>query len=146
MATAAGWVIGRFLFPNIAFIVIGIALGVMQWFVLQHRIRAARWWIVATAIGWTLGSMILLVGIRDDMNLISGVIIGITTGTAQWLILRREVYWSVWWIVIGVVAWTTGLALLPGLFLTGVMVGVVTGFALELLLRYPKVANTLEKR
>jgi xanthine/uracil permease len=57
------------------------------------------------------------------------------------VILRREAHWSVWWIVISNVGWTTGMALLPGLILTGVMVGAVTGIALELLLPYPKPAD-----
>jgi hypothetical protein len=30
------------------------------------------------------------------------------------------------------------MALLPGFLLTGAMAGVITGFAIELLLRYPK--------
>ena len=66
------------------------------------------------------------------------MVIGVTTGIGQWLVLRRAVYWSAWWVVINVVGWTTGLTLLPGVILTGVMAGVVSGFALELLLRYPK--------
>ena len=72
------------------------------------------------------------------MEFLAGVLIGMTTGTAQWLILRREVYWAGWWYAISVVGWTTGMARLPGVILTGVMVGVVTGIAVELLLRYPK--------
>jgi hypothetical protein len=36
------------------------------------------------------------------------------------------------------VGWTTGMALLPGLFLTGIEIGVLTGTALILLIRYPK--------
>ena len=74
-----------------------------------------------------------------DMDFLAGMIIGITTGTAQWLVLRNQVYWAGWWILINIVGWTTGMALLPGLMLTGVMAGVVTGFALALLLRYPKL-------
>jgi hypothetical protein len=40
--------------------------------------------------------------------------------------------------VISIVGWTTGMVLLPGLILTGAMVGAVTGFALEVHLWYPK--------
>lgn len=138
MATTVGWLLGRFIFPNLAFFVIGIALGVLQWFVIQHKITNSWRWILATAIGWSLGSVIILFLIPTGMDFLAGVVVGVTTGIAQWLILRREVYWAAWWIMISIVAWTTGMALLPGIMLTGVMAGVITGIALELLLRYPK--------
>jgi hypothetical protein len=138
MATTLGWVLGRFLLPNLAFVTIGIALGILQWLILQRRFRQAWWWIIATTIGWLVGSTIILSLLPDGMDFLAGIIIGITTGMAQWLILRQEVSWSGWWIVINVVAWTTGMALLPGIILTGVMVGVITGFAMELLLRSQK--------
>jgi hypothetical protein len=138
MATSIGWVLGRFLLPNLAFVVIGIALGILQWLILQQRFQNAWWWIVATALGWTLGSVITIVALPAGMDFTAGVILGTTTGAAQWLILRREVHWSGWWIMVNVIAWTTGLAFLPGIFLTGVMAGLITATALVLLLRYPK--------
>lgn len=85
-----------------------------------------------------LGSVVIMLALPEGMDFTAGVILGATTGTAQWLILRREVYWSGWWIVINVVAWTTGFAMLPGVFLTGVVVGLITAITIELLLRYPK--------
>jgi hypothetical protein len=142
MATSLGWVLGRFLLPNLAFVIIGVALGVLQWITLQQRLRHAWRWIVATAVGWSLGSGIILFFMPNVMDFIAGVVIGITTGTAQWLILRREFYWAGWWIVINVVAWTTGLALLPGILLTGVVAGFVTGTAIALLSQNPKPATS----
>ena len=138
MATTLCWVLGRFLLPNLAFVTIGLALGILQWLVLQRRINNAWQWIIATTIGWVLGSTIILSLAPEVMDFLAGVIMGVTTGTAQWLILRREVNWAGWWIVINVVGWTTGMGLLPGVMLTGVMAGVVTGIALMLLLAYPK--------
>ena len=138
MATTLGWVVGRFLLPNLAFVVIGIALGVLQWLILQQRIRESRWWIIATTLGWTFGSVLVLVALPAASDFTAGVVIGAATGFAQWLILREEVHWAGWWIVINIVAWTTGLALLPGVLLTGVMPAVITGIALVLLLRFPK--------
>ncbi len=136
MATATGWVVGRFLLPNLAFVVVGISLGVLQFFVLQHRLRAAWRWIGATALGWALGSLVVMAAIPPGLDFTAGVVIGAATGAAQWLILRREVPWSGWWIVMNVVAWTTGLALLPGIFLTGAMAGLVTATALAVLLAF----------
>jgi hypothetical protein len=126
-------------------VTIGIALGIMQWFILQHRIHKAWWWIIATTAGWLLGSTVIISLVPVGMDFLAGVILGITTGTAQWLVLRREVYWSGWWIMINVVAWTTGMALLPGILLTGVMAGVISGFAMELLLRSPKPVIEIDK-
>ncbi|MBN1146784.1 MAG: hypothetical protein JXA78_05985 [Anaerolineales bacterium] len=138
MATTVGWILGRFVFPNLALVVIGIGIGVLQWFVLQHRIQKAWRWIPATVLGWLVGTAVILFLVQDGMEFFAGVVVGLTTGTAQWFILRREVHWSAWWIAISIVGWTTGMALLPGVILTGVMAGVVTGVALELLMRYPK--------
>jgi hypothetical protein len=138
MANVLGWILGRFLLPNLAIVTIGVALGVLQWLILLHRIRNSQWWILATILGWTSGSLLILVALPQGMELFSGVILGLTTGTAQWLILRREVYWAGWWIVINLIAWTTGMVLLPGLLSTGATAGALSGVALELLLRYPK--------
>lgn len=141
MATTLGWVLGRFLLPNLAFVLIGITLGVLQWFVLQHRIQKAWRWILATVAGWTVGSTLVVFLAADSMEFFAGVILGVTVGTAQWLILRKEFHWHIWWIIINVVAWTTGIALLPGLLSTGAMIGAITGIALGLLLQFPKPAQ-----
>ncbi len=153
MATTLGWILGRFLLPNLAFAVIGIALGIMQWFVLRGHIHKAWRWIIATMVGWTTGSTLILFLAADGTEFFAGVILGITVGVAQWLILRREVQWNGWWIVISVVAWTTGMALLPGLLSTGAMIGAISGIALGLLFQFPKPVpvelierNSKEKR
>jgi hypothetical protein len=144
MATTLGWVLGRFLLPNLPFVTIGMGLGILQWLVLQHRIRNAWRWIIATTLGWLVGSTLILALLPEGWDFLAGVITGITTGTAQWLILRGELYWAGWWIVISVIAWTTGMALLPGIMLTGVMAGAITGIALILLIRFPKPFDKTE--
>jgi len=138
MATAVGWLLGRFLLPNLSFWTIGLAIGILQGIVLQHRIRKSWQWILATAVGWMLGSFIILFVVPQGMDFLAGAVAGLAMGTAQWVILRREIQWSGWWIVMNVVAWTTGMAFLPGILLTGTMVGAITGIALALLLRFPK--------
>jgi hypothetical protein len=138
MATTLGLILGRLLFPNLSIVTIGLALGVLQGFILQHRIRDPWRWILATTLGWAVGAVILLLTLPNGMDFIAGVVMGLTTGTAQWLILRREVNWAGWWIALNIVGWSTGMGLLPGFLLTGVMAGAITGFAIELLLRYPK--------
>jgi len=138
MATTLGWVLGSLLFPGLGPLLAGFAIGVLQWLVLQQRLTRPWTWILATAIGWAAGWAINLFLSPGNLDLIGSMVIGVTTGISQWLVLRHAVHWAAWWVVINVVGWTTGLTLLPGVILTGVMAGVVTGFALELLLRYPK--------
>jgi hypothetical protein len=137
MATTVGWLLGRFLFPNLAFIVLGIAIGVLQGFILQSYLSKFWNWTIATSLGWALGSSVILVGGLSSMDLIAALLVGMTTGTAQWLVLRKELHWSGWWIMISIVAWTSGMVLLPGIILTGVVAGAVTGIALVLLVRFP---------
>lgn len=137
MATTLGWILGRFLLPNLAFATIGIGLGIFQWLILQHRISHAWQWIITTSFGWVIGSSIIMTILPDGMDFLAGLLLGIGVGVVQWLILRREVHWAAWWIVINIVAWTTGMAFFSGILLTGVIVGLITGFALELLLRNP---------
>jgi hypothetical protein len=138
MATSVGWVLGRLLLPNLALVTVGLAIGILQWFVLQRRFKKAWQWILATTAGYTLGSLLSNAAIPQGMDFLAALLIGLTTGLAQWFILKREVQWAGWWIVINIIAWTTGLAFLPGLFSTGAMVGLITATALALLLNVPK--------
>lgn len=143
MATSVGWVLGRLLLPNLALVTVGLAIGILQWFLLQRRFKKAWQWILATTIGWAAAAAINFAAVPDGMDFLAGLLIGVSVGTAQWLILRREVQWAGWWIVINVIAWTTGLAFLPGLISTGALVGLITATALALLLNVPKQATNL---
>jgi len=134
-----GWILGGILVAGIDLLATGIAIGVLQGFVLQHRIAKAWHWMVATAAGWALGSLIIIGFLPAALDFLGGMILGLVCGLAQWFILRKEVHWAGWWIPISIAAWTTGMTLLPGFFLTGMLAGVITGVALELLLRYPKL-------
>lgn len=138
MATTLGWVLSQLLLPAIGPVIAGFAIGVMQWFVLRDRIRNAWRWSLATGVGWGIGVSLVLFAIPDQIRFPYGVIVGATTGIAQWLILRGEVYFSGWWIVISIIGWFTGLSMIPGLLTTGTMAGLLTGIAIELLLRNPK--------
>lgn len=144
IATALGWTLSAFLTPNIGPTIAGFAIGILQWLVLQRRIRDAWRWSLATGIGWVTGLAIVLYAIPPELNVLSGVILGTTLGVAQWFILRQTFYQSGWWIAISLIGWTTGLTLLPGALTTGVTAGALTGVALELLLRNPKAVINME--
>jgi hypothetical protein len=143
MATSVGWVLGRLLLPNLAPVTTGLAIGILQWFILQRRFKQAWKWILATTIGWAAAAAINFAAVPAGMDFLEGLLVGVSVGTAQWLILRREVQWAGWWIVINIIAWTTGLAFLPGLISTGAMVGLITATALALLLNVPKQVTDL---
>lgn len=140
MATTWGWILGGFLVAGIALLITGLAVAILQWLVLKQRIGRSWRWISVTGIGWAAG-WVLVVAALPEFDFMHGLVLGAATGLAQWTVLRREVYWAGWWIVISTIAWTTGLTLLPGALTSGVIPGALTGIALELLLRNPKTTE-----
>ena len=146
MATTSGWLFGWLLLPAIALVTAGIGAGLMQCLVLVRRIPRPWRWILATAIGWLAGLVMVIPLVPAGMGTLSGMVIGTTTGIAQWVLLRREVHWAGWWIAMSAVAWATGLGLapssdsvlLPRIVMSGAMASLMTGVTLALLLQYPK--------
>jgi hypothetical protein len=138
MATTLGWLLGSFLLPGVALVTSGILVSVFQWFVLQGRIARPWRWIIVTSVGWFAGYLIAFLLVPQELNFFEGMIIGLAAGLAQWIVLRREVNWAGWWILFSMIGWTTGITLMPGLLLTGTMAGALTGFFLEILLRFSK--------
>jgi hypothetical protein len=142
--TAVGWTLSALLASNIGPAIAGFVIGILQWLVLQRRIRDVWKWSLATGIGWATGLAIVLYTIPPELSVLSGVILGTSLGVAQWFILRKYLYGTGWWIAISIIGWTTGLTLLPGVLTTGIIAGALTGIALELLLRNPKPATSQE--
>jgi hypothetical protein len=142
MATSLGWLLGSLVFPNLSSVSAGVGVGVLQWPVLYRRFPQAWRWPLVTAIAWIAGYVLIFVAVPDDLHLLfSGLLLGLIVGLGQWLILRREVRWAGWWLVITPIAWITGLTLLPGILATGSMVGAISGIALSLLLHTPHPAS-----
>lgn len=141
MATTVGWLLGRFLLPNLSVVTIGLAIGILQAFVLREEVQQPLRWILATTIGWAVPGLLLLFANPIGTDFLNGLLVGVSMGVAQWLILRQEVRWAGWWIIMNIIAWTTGFALLPGILLTGVMAGLITATALGLLLMNRKPVN-----
>jgi hypothetical protein len=63
-------------------IVLGAAMGILQWLILQRHFYRAGWWIVVSALAWTAG-LSLLTG-----PLLVGAVAGAVTGIALELLLR----------------------------------------------------------
>ena len=137
MATTWGWLLGSFVIAGAAMIVTGLAIAILQWFVLKSRMDRAWRWILATSIAWGIG-FLLFAAIPAALDFVNGFVLGAVTGIGQWLFLRKELQWAGWWIPISALAWSAGLTLMPGILLSGIWPGLITGIALEILLRHPK--------
>jgi hypothetical protein len=92
----------------------GTLAGVFQWFFLRRHISRAGWWVLASAVGWSLcavvweefnrflferfgfvpGGVIGFLQLLNTFGLFSGIIMGAVTGGALvWLL--RQTSWSV---------------------------------------------------
>jgi len=135
IATTSGWLIGSTLFRGIPIVISGVLIAAMQWAVLYKRIDKSWQWFILSSFTWII-SLILLVLFFPGAENLYGPFLGFALGLTQWLILRRELEWTGWWIVISALGWTTGLTLMPGLFTTGALPGALTGLALVIFFRY----------
>jgi hypothetical protein len=144
MVTTLGWVLGGVLLPELALVTAGLVIGVLQWVVLRQRVLQAGWWILASTVGWAGGWAMVFALVPPDLGDLTGVVLGATMGTTQWLFLRGHFHRAGWWIVVSTLGWTAGLALLTGPLLVGAVAGAVTGITLELFLRYPALMKIHE--
>jgi hypothetical protein len=102
----------------------GAMLGLAQAHVLRRALPTVHrgGWVAATAAGAALAWMIGLVPMLTDgrlfqlpivlvvasVALLGAALLG-SIGTAQWLVLRRRIDRSGWWIASTAAAWTFGL-------------------------------------
>ena len=100
------------------FIVAAVIMGLLQWLILRRYIRGARWWVLATAIGWQAGfaavgniSLPIVLALDLDVfgipsSILNGLQMGAIVGLVQWLVLRRQVARAWWWIPASAMGWT----------------------------------------
>lgn len=148
--------------------VVGASIGILQWLVLrQLRVRTPWWkWGGATAVGYGFGfatahfffSDLYSTGmVLPLVEILYGLVIGISVGIAQWFVLRKITAKTGWWIVAvifgesvgGAVGWsissnysteTTAQFAVRGLIaggVIGILSGAITGSALLWLLHHP---------
>ena len=135
IATTAGWLIGNLFFAGIPIILAGVLIAAIQWAVLYKRIKKAWQWFVLSSAAWMI-SVTVFVLFLPGSDLIFATFLGGMLGITQWAILRRTFDWAGWWIPISLLAWITGLTLLPGMFSTGALPGALTGVTLVVLFRF----------
>ncbi len=136
MATTIGWMVGEMFFSGIPVIVSGVAISILQGMVLYKRIHRSWRWAVISALSWITGYIFHLLLFSSNTGIFIGPIIGGAVGIAQWFLLRKEFDWTGWWIIICVLAWTTGLTTMPGLISSGTLPGALTGLTLVLFFRF----------
>jgi len=161
-ATAIGYAVGGVISGIVArdvggqwglilsFAVISAALGLMQWLVIRPKIKGIGWfgatWLGGTFGGafssWASFQIAFTYGDAVDLLVIYGCLRGLTTGVAQWLILRRCSKFADWWIIVSAVSWYVsvliGSLLMDKLgyfliLLVGAIYGFLTGCALLLI-------------
>lgn len=136
MSTTLGWVLGSNLFTGIPMAAAGIVIAGFQWTVLYKRIPKAWRWFLLGAAGWITGYILVVIFVPAELWFLVGPIMGGILGFMQWFILREEFEWAGWWIPISMLAWTTGLTLMPGALTSGSLPGALTGLTLVILFRY----------
>ncbi len=139
----------------VIFGLLGAAMGTLQWLVLRRHLSQAGWWAAASAAGGTLvGIWGASYGGKVKVNLVIIYgLVGIILGALQWLVLRRRISRSGWWMVGSMLGWaltvpvvrsldrlgpmrglSETIGLILGFGLAGTVVGIVTGGLLVWLL------------
>jgi len=156
-AEAATRILARPVFEAVLYGILGTSVAILQWLVLRAHVPQASWWVLASAMGWTLvGALADLVQIKAGLATLWPAIVGAAVGAFQWLVLRKHVHLAGLWIVASASGWVlswhaatgmdkivativssekVGLALLFAIFTA--VVGAFTGLALVWLLRRP---------
>lgn len=92
----------------------GLLAGSMNWFILRRRLNGAGKWVATSTLGWAIAWAIIFgwrayqSGLYEDFLIDTGpavtenvfifVLGGIIIGTAQWLVLRRQISDAIEWI------------------------------------------------
>lgn len=131
--------------------IVGFLTGVMQYGLLRRYLPRIGWWVLATTGGWLLGVLLIVISswlswTDGSFNLdLTFILLGLTIGVGQWLLLRRYFPRASWWIGANVVGWGL-LALVTvnntleqfGLFTLGFLPACVTAAMLAVLMNQVK--------
>jgi len=119
----------------------GAAFGLMNWFLLHGRASGARQWTLINAFGWALGMLTMAIVGNSLHDFPEGLAFGLSVGSLQWLVLRRQFQHAMLWIVANAVVWAIGteitFALPYGIFLAGSMVSLILGLIMLWFVRHP---------
>jgi len=108
-----------YLLPHIFFPSVSLLTGLVQYGLLRRYLPRMGWWVLATAMGWLMGFVVLsfsrggaitffrMVDVTNAPWAIDPafIVMGLSIGVGQWLLLRRRLPHAGWWIVANVVGW-----------------------------------------
>jgi hypothetical protein len=89
----------------------GLLTGVLQYGLLRRYLPRMGWWVAATMGGWLLGACLTQIpgwlGWTNPLfNLdLTFLVMGLSIGLGQWLLLRRRLPRSGWWVGANVAGW-----------------------------------------
>ncbi len=132
-----------------------LALGLLQWLLLWGRSKMTPKWVLATALGWTLGWWTLALSVfvlfyaccdysqpsamtEVKIASMSGLIGGGVCGTLQYFLLRQKLNKPRRWVFITMLVWSLGFLLVfkthavdvdESILLMALPIGFVTGVA-----------------
>jgi hypothetical protein len=133
------------IYPLVLFV--GLLTGAAQYGLLHHTLPRMGWWVPATVGGWLLGLLLAIMpgwlhlekAFSFDLVLI---LLGLSIGVAQWLLLRRRLPKAAWWIVANILGWGCLALITPGnsvdqygLFILGFLPACATAGTLALLMK-----------
>ena len=121
VANIAGWLIGFALcealqsFVSTVLVdglVIGSAVGIAQWLVLRRYVSPVGWWVALSIVGYGVGKAMAEATLPGTTTLpgyaLTGAIVGVVVGLAQWVVLRRSLSSAGWWVPATSLAWVVG--------------------------------------
>lgn len=98
---------------------LGLMTGIAQYVLLRRNLPGMGWWVAATILGWSL-ILLLMFGLRELMATFwpaeafyrslwvmdsAFILLGLSIGTAQWLLLHHRLPRAGWWIVANLAGW-----------------------------------------
>lgn len=100
------FLISRLLLPLGSVLIVGL----IQWIAFIHKIKHSYWWIVATALGWSVAGISLMICLYlfptdywgpnpIELWILAGTMVGALIGLPQWLVLRGKVSGAGWWLL-----------------------------------------------
>jgi len=121
-----------------------LVFGLSQWFVLRDQIHSTHLWILATAIGFYIGALLLKVLTLSDIivkGLWAHILGSAILGLAQYIVLRRRIKHAGWCLLTTTISWVLAQQIIGvqnlGIQPFGILIfTVITGFAMAWLLQY----------
>jgi hypothetical protein len=142
-----------YLLPYIFYPLMSLGMGALQYGLLRRYLPRMGWWMPATAIGWLLGVILIFGWIRTVTHFWTAaaiyqswaidpmfVVLGMSVGVGQWLLLRQRLPRAGWWIVANAVGWSLVLPIIGDsldlfdLLVLGVLPACVTAVTFALLM------------